>query len=166
MSTRIRVLFICLGNICRSPVAEGVFVDRIRRRGIEHHFEVTSAGLGGWHEGELPDERARRVAAKNGVELPSRARRVSMGEFAETHWIICMDEQNRRGLEKIGAPAERVRLLKSFAGRPIGASHEVDDPYQEGADAFDRMFAEIAEAVEHLIAHLVKEHALEVTRGD
>jgi len=166
MSTRIRVLFVCLGNICRSPVAEGVFVDRIRRRRLDHRFEVDSAGLGAWHAGELPDERARRVAAKNGVSLPSRARKVDDDEFARWDWIVCMDEQNRRGLEGLGAPAPRVRLLKSFSARPVGASIEVDDPYQEGPEAFDRMFAEIVEAVEHFIDHLVKEHALDDAAPD
>jgi len=160
MSAKIRVLFICLGNICRSPMAEGVFLHRIRERGLDAMIEVNSAGLGSWHAGELPDERTRTVASKHGVRLPSRARKVEPEEFERTHWIVCMDEQNRRGLERLGAPHDRVRLLKAFAPRPIGRSLEVDDPYQEGPEAFDRMYIEISEAVEHMIDHLVEAHAL------
>lgn len=161
MRERIRVLFVCLGNICRSPVAEGVFLHRIRARGLDPHVEVDSAGLGSWHAGELPDERARAVASKHGVPLPSRARAVDPDEFDRWHWIVCMDHQNRRGLERLGAPLERVRLLKSFSPRAIGASDEVDDPYQHGPEAFDRMFREISEAVEHMVDHLVEVHGLE-----
>lgn len=160
MTTRVRVLFVCLGNICRSPVAEGIMRDLLRRKGLEHLVEVSSAGLGGWHAGELPDHRARAVAVRKGLVLESRARKVDPDEFARTDWIVCMDEQNRRGLERIGAPLDRVRLLKSFAPAPVGASPEVEDPYEHGDDAFERMFLEIAESMSHLIDHLRRHHGL------
>lgn len=161
MSVRVRVLFVCLGNICRSPVAEGVLKHRLRERGLERFVAVSSAGLGGWHVGERPDRRSIDVAAKNGVTLESRARLVDPGEFESTHWIICMDRQNRRGLEKLGAPSARVRLLKSFVPDAGHAIEELGDPYQHGPEAFDRMFAEICEHVDHFVAHLVAEHGLE-----
>jgi len=155
------VLFVCLGNICRSPVAEGVFRDRLRRRGLEDFVQVSSAGLGGWHAGERPDARALAVAAKHGVPLASRARRIDPAEFEQTHWIVCMDHQNRRGLEQISAPSERVRLLKSFVPSGLGSSDEVDDPYEHGPEAFDRMFSEIAASIDHFIDHLVRTHGFD-----
>jgi len=160
MSDRVRVLFICLGNICRSPVAEGVLRTRLRAMGLDHLVEVSSAGLGGWHAGERPDGRSLEVAKRNGVVLDSRARVINPDEFEHTHWIICMDQQNRRGLEKLGAPSDRVRLLKSFAPRSPGDSEEVDDPYEHGTDAFDRMFTDIATSMEHFIEHLIVSHTL------
>lgn len=165
MSVPVRVLFVCLGNICRSPVAEGVFRERLKARGIDHLVEVSSAGLGGWHAGERPDHRAIAAAARHGVPLASRARRVDPAEFDRTHWIVCMDHDNRRGLERIGAPGARVRLLKSFAPAAIGTSDEVDDPYEHGDDAFDRMVREVAESMDHFIEHLVREHGLERAHG-
>ncbi|MBX3354685.1 MAG: low molecular weight phosphotyrosine protein phosphatase [Phycisphaeraceae bacterium] len=160
MAARIRVLFICLGNICRSPVAAAVLQHRLREVGADPFVEVSSAGLGGWHAGERPDERAREVAARHGIPMVSRARQVEPDEFARTHLIICMDEQNRRGLARMGAPAERVQLLKSFSATPIGATMEVDDPYPHGPEAFDLMFKEIMIAVDALVEHLVREHEL------
>lgn len=165
MSVRVRVLFVCLGNICRSPVAEGVFRQRVKARGLEHLVDVSSAGLGGWHAGERPDHRAIAAATRHGVPLESRARRIDPVEFGRTHWIVCMDHDNRRGLERIGAPSERVRLLKSFAPGAIGASDEVDDPYEHGDEAFDRMVREVTESMDHFIDHLVREHGLEEAHG-
>lgn len=160
MSDRVRVLFVCLGNICRSPVAEGVLKQRLQTRGLDHLVEVSSAGLGGWHAGELPDPRARAVAHRNGITLTSRARKIDPDEFDRMHWIICMDHRNRSGLEKVDAPLDRVRLLKSFAPAPVGDTDEVADPYEHGDEAFDRMFREIAMSVDHLLAHLVEVHGL------
>lgn len=166
MSVRVRVLFVCLGNICRSPVAEAVLRRRLEALGLGHLVEVSSAGLGGWHAGEPPDHRAAAAAARRGFALASRARRVDPAEFDRTHWIVCMDHDNRRGLARLGAPGERVRLLRSFVPLPPGASDEVDDPYEHGPEAFDRMVAEVAEAVEHFVEHLVREHGLEAPAAE
>ena len=156
-----RILFVCLGNICRSPLAEGVFIHLARERGVADRFIVDSAGTGHWHIGELPDPRARAVAQNNGVELPSRARQVdaardlvepddSGGDSGHGwHWLIGMDRSNCANLIRLGAPRERVRLLRSFdpqlAGRP-DSELEVPDPYQEADEAFDEVFGMVKRA--------------------
>src|SRR5262245_42334662 len=93
---RIRVLFVCLGNICRSPLAEGVFLHLAQAAGVADRFEVDSAGTGDWHAGERPDSRATAVARKHGVELPSIARQVTRADFDRFDHIVAMDRENLR----------------------------------------------------------------------
>lgn len=149
MPERIRVVFVCLGNICRSPVAEAVMRHRVRERGVEARFHLSSAGLGSWHAGSPPDERSQAVVQRHRIEMTSRARVIDEEDLSRAHWIICMDESNRRQLLRRGAAPERVRLLRSFHAE--AESTEVDDPYEHGPEAFERMFREIHAAIDPLI---------------
>ena len=146
------ILFICMGNICRSPLAEGVFLDRIGKLGVAQQFGVDSAGTGGWHAGSPPDPRSEEVARRNGVPLVSRARQVVRDDFESFDLLIVMDNDNARELEAMGCPREKIRLLLSFGGD--GPHEEVPDPYYGGADGFQLMYELIDGAVDHLLRHL------------
>ena len=152
------VLFICLGNICRSPLAEGVFLHLARERGVADRFRVDSCGMGGWHVGEPPDTRAMAVARKHGVHLPSRARRFDPpGDWERFHWLVAMDLANQRDLLREGAPKDRVRLLRSFDPALAGRHEqdlEVPDPYYGADGGFDEVFAMVRAACEGLLEAL------------
>lgn len=170
----IRILFVCLGNICRSPLAEGVFVDLAHKRGVADRFIVDSCGTGDWHRGELADPRSRAVARKHGIELTHRARvlrpdydfpalsgiAAPPGRNASPpfDWFIGMDRQNCRRLIAVGAPPARVALLRSFdpalRGRPEH-EQEVPDPYTEPDEAFDEVYAMVVRACDGLLDHLL-----------
>jgi len=140
-SPRTSVLFVCLGNICRSPLAEGIFRKLVSEAGLETRFDIDSAGTGAWHVGERPDARAEMVANQHGVHLASRARQISEDDLRHFDWIIAMDRENLRNIERmadaIGSDAE-IRLLRDFDEE--GTGDEVPDPYYGGASGFENVF--------------------------
>ena len=141
----VRLCFVCLGNICRSPLAEGVFLHLARDRGVLERFEVDSCGTGSWHIGERPDPRAQAVAHKHGVELPSFGRQIDADRDARHDLLLAMDRSNAHGVVAAGVPEDRVRLMLSFDPEsPPGA--EVPDPYFGGGDGFDRVHAMLTRA--------------------
>jgi protein-tyrosine phosphatase len=155
------VLFVCLGNICRSPLAEGIFMHRARQRGIADRFDVDSCGTGAWHVGERADSRSLAVAARHGVALPSVARQLDPPiDFARFGWIMAMDRSNVRNLIRAGADASRVRLLRSYDpalhGKPENEL-EVPDPYEWEEDGFERVFAMLDAACAGLLDVLADE---------
>jgi protein-tyrosine phosphatase len=150
--TTTRILFLCLGNICRSPAAEGIFIHRARERGVLDRFEVDSAGLGSWHAGDRPDPRTLAEAARRGIPLPGVARQVTARDFDHHHLIVYMDAQNRAGLERRGAPADRLRAMASFAAGP--GPDDVADPYEHGPEAFASMFDHLERAVDGMLDEL------------
>lgn len=143
------ILFICMGNICRSPLAEGIFLHKARERGIHDEFEVDSAGTGGWHVGDPPDHRSIEVAEANGVRLVSRARQVKRRDFAEFDLLMCMDDENARALAHMGCPSEKIKLLMEY--HDDSPHDEVPDPYYGGRDGFRLMHELIDRAVEQLL---------------
>jgi len=147
------VLFICMGNICRSPLAEGLFIHHANRRGVLGRFSVDSAGTGGWHAGERPDPRSLAVAAKNGVTLPGHARQVVVEDFTRFDHLLCMDHANLRHLLDMGAPEERTKLMLSFD--PKAPLVEVPDPYYGGDDGFDTVFAMLDRACDLAVEDLL-----------
>lgn len=147
-----RILFLCLGNICRSPAAEGIFLHRALQRGMADRFEVDSAGLGGWHAGERPDPRTIAEAARRGIRLPSVARQVTSRDFDHHHVIVYMDAQNLAGLERRGAPAHKLRAMTSF--HPGPTPDDVADPYEHGPEAFSAMFDHLEAAVDGMLDEL------------
>ncbi|MCA8959793.1 MAG: low molecular weight phosphotyrosine protein phosphatase [Planctomycetes bacterium] len=148
-----RVLFVCLGNICRSPLAEGLFLHHARREGVDHRFEIDSAGTGGWHSGERADPRMRATAARHGVELTSRARQVVPRDFTHFDSIVAMDDSNVEHLVAAGAPRARVRLL--LEADPAAEVREVPDPYYGGVDGFEQVYRLVDSACQKLLAELV-----------
>ena len=140
--SKIAVLFVCLGNICRSPLAEAAFRAEAERLGLA--VEVDSAGTGDWHRGEPPDHRAQAAARRNGVDIGGyRARQVRAEDFVRFTHIVAMDPDNLANLERLrpsGAQAE-LSLMLAHAGRP-GAP--VEDPYYGGDDGFDVTWADVS----------------------
>ena len=149
------VLFLCLGNICRSPLAEGIFIHRATERGVIDRFRVDSAGTGGWHAGDRPDPRSVAVAAKHGVDLPGRARKLEGGaDGVRFDLVIAMDSQNASDAIAAGVPEGRVHLMRSFdpAAEP-GA--EVPDPYYGGTNGFDDVYTMLVWACDGLLDGLL-----------
>jgi protein-tyrosine phosphatase len=150
----VRLLFVCLGNICRSPTAEAVMRGLVAEAGLEDKIEVESAGTGNWHVGYPPDERAVAAAAERGIELSGEARQVVRGDFGGFDLLIAMDRQNCDDLLRLAetpADREKVRLLRSYADGEL----DVPDPYYGGEDGF----AEVVEIVERCCEALLAEIA-------
>jgi low molecular weight protein-tyrosine phosphatase len=124
-----RLLFVCLGNICRSPTAEAVMRQLITANGLDSRFEVDSAGIGGWHEGEPPDRRARKAAARRGVHLRGHARTITTADFDRFDLIVPVDESNLAALRRLAPAGSRAELRKL-------APEDIPDPYYGGADGF------------------------------
>ena len=154
---QVSVLFVCLGNICRSPLAEGALRHRAEEAGLAAMMRIDSAGTGGWHVGDPPDPRSTAVAASRGVSLQGqRARRFDPDDFARFDWIVAMDRSNLRELERTreragGGPANLV-LLRDFDPDP--GDGEVPDPYYGGPDGFDLVFDMVDRSVQALLEHL------------
>jgi protein-tyrosine phosphatase len=151
-----RVLFVCLGNICRSPTAEGVLRVLAAREAPELFLEVDSAGTAGYHVGEPPDPRTRQAAARRGYDLSAlRARIIEPEDFQRFDLILAMDRDNLRVLRS-RAPAavhERLRLLLEFAPHD-GGPEDVPDPYYGGPNGFEEVLDLIEAAARGLLAHL------------
>ncbi|MDA0327411.1 MAG: low molecular weight phosphotyrosine protein phosphatase [Gemmatimonadetes bacterium] len=146
------VLFVCLGNICRSPLAEGVFQNLVHEAGLSDRFVIESAGTGAWHVGEPPDVRAVIVASEHGIELTSLARQVVDDDLRRFDYVIAMDRENLRNLERMasatGSEAE-IRLLREFDAEAEGG--EVPDPYYGGASGFETVYEMVVRACQGLL---------------
>lgn len=139
----LRILFVCLGNICRSPTAEGVMRHVVREEGLEGSIEIDSAGTGGWHVGAPPDERATTAAGRRDIVLEGAARKFSRADFEAFDLILAMDAENARDMMAL-APSEeaaaKVRLLREFDPGGDGSGDlDVPDPYYGGEDGFERV---------------------------
>ena len=146
------VLFVCLGNICRSPLAEGILRRKARERGLD--LEIDSAGTGDWHAGSLPDERACAEGASRGCDMTMRARQVRRDDFARFDLVVAMDAQNRRDLLRLAGPhADKVRLMREFdPTAPQGA--EIPDPYCGEASHFTEVAEMLERAADGLLGAL------------
>ncbi|MCA9649102.1 MAG: low molecular weight phosphotyrosine protein phosphatase [Myxococcales bacterium] len=137
-----RVCFVCLGNICRSPTAEGVFRHLVEEAGLSGAFEIDSAGTAAYHAGESPDRRSAATARRRGVPLGGRARQFVREDFGRFDHVLAMDRANLEALRRL-APSEKarakVRLLRDHDPR-APAEAEVPDPYYGGPDGFDDVF--------------------------
>ena len=134
-----KILFICLGNICRSPAAEGVLKSIVAEHGRRAEWEIDSAGTGGWHIGELPDKRMRVHARQRGIELNHRTRKVKAADFDDFDLIIPMDADNEMNLKRLAPSLEAARKIvpmATFIDPSFGYDH-VPDPYYEGAEGFE-----------------------------
>lgn len=156
---RIGVCFVCLGNICRSPTAEGVMQHLVTKARLEERFLIDSAGTGAYHVGERADPRSRAEARRRGLELGSRARQFVAGDYARFDYVIAMDRSNHRHLEGLArGPADLAKLflLRSFEQNP----HELDvpDPYYGGERGFADVFDIALRGCRGLLAHIRAEH--------
>jgi protein-tyrosine phosphatase len=158
---RYRILFVCMGNICRSPTAEGVFRRMLQERAPDLDVEVDSAGTHGYHVGEGPDRRAVEAAARRGVDLRGlRARMVEAADFERFDLLLAMDRLNREVLLDRSPPGyrERVRLFLEFA--PESGQADVPDPYYGGGIGFERVLDLVEEASQGLLDDLIEHRGL------
>ena len=159
--SKINVLFVCLGNICRSPTAEGVFRALVESEGLADSFHIDSAGTSGWHQGELPDPRSMKEALRHGVDLSGqRSRAVEDSDFKKFDYILAMDYANLEEL-KTRCPENlqgRVKLFTSFA--PDLGVAEVPDPYHDGPQGFEHVFRIAESSAKGLLQAIVRDRAM------
>ncbi len=158
----VRVLFVCLGNICRSPVAEGVFRSLARKNGLEGLFQIDSARTGAWHVGQAPDSRMCQTATKHRVDLTGqRARQFIERDLAEFDYVFAMDESNLRDIllhDREDRFHDRVELFRKYDPEPD--DYQVPDPYYGGDGGFDKVYTIVERTARALIDHLSHVHDL------
>jgi protein-tyrosine phosphatase len=159
MFMTVNVLFVCLGNICRSPTADGIFRQRVAAAGMQQRIGVDSAGTADWHQGRAPDARTLAAAAKRGYDLSSlRARQVIAGDFQEFDYVLAMDKSNLSHLRRL-APADypgHLGLFLDFA--PHLGLREVPDPYYGGTEGFEQVLDLVEQASDELLNHIRQNH--------
>ena len=153
-----KILFVCLGNICRSPAAEAIFNQKIKERDIENFFVVDSAGTGGWHIGNLPDQRMRTTALSKGIELTSRARQIEENDLYEFDHILVMDKDNLNAVKSLikddmHTMNSKIKLILSYSKK--SQLDEVPDPYYGGQNGFEKVLDLLNDAIEELIDSLI-----------
>lgn len=150
----LKVLFVCLGNICRSPTAEGVFRSYVKRAGLDKKITIDSAGTADWHTGKAPDSRTIKAAAKRGYDLSSlKARQAVSEDFQRFDLILAMDKSNLENLQKI-RPADAKAELALYLPRMGLDIQEVPDPYYGGADGFELVLDMLEQASEQLLSEI------------
>ena len=155
----IRVVFVCLGNICRSPTAEGVFRHLVEQQGLSEHIAADSSGTSGWHNGEPPDRRSQQSAMARGIDLSGlRSRKARPEDFHKFNYVLAMDSSNFDNLQAMCPPGyeDRLHMFMKFApefGRP-----DIPDPYYE--DGFDGVFDMLEAASKRLLAEIRDRHGL------
>ena len=153
-----KILFVCLGNICRSPAAEGVFKQKIKERDLEKLFVVDSAGTGGWHVGNLSDPRMRETALSRGIELTSRSRKIEESDLYEFDHILVMDNDNLDAVKSLikdhkNPVNSKIKLILSYSKN--SQSDEVPDPYYGGQNGFEKVLDLLNDAIDELIDSLI-----------
>lgn len=155
----VNVLFVCLGNICRSPTADGIFRERVASAGLQQQIGVDSAGTGDWHVGRAPDSRTIAAAARRGYDLsPLRARQVGEADFHEFDYVLAMDKSNLSHLRRLAPTnyAGHLGLLLDFV--PHVGLREVPDPYYGGAQGFEQVLDLVELAADELLNHIRQKH--------
>jgi protein-tyrosine phosphatase len=159
MNEKVSILFVCMGNICRSPTAHGVFRDLVRREGLEERVVVDSAGTHAYHVGESPDRRAQETARKRGINLGDlRARQAVARDFESFDYVLAMDRDNFAILSRLCPEQHRRKLYLFLDFAPDLGIREVPDPYYGGSRGFEQVFDMVEAAAEGLLAELRARH--------
>lgn len=159
MENKYRILFVCLGNICRSPAAEGIMRRLVGQEGISDRVEVDSAGTYGGHRGQLPDPRMRSAAARRGLSLTHRSRPIREEDFEQFDRIVVMDDMNYEDVHRLAPSrkaAERIFRMTEFCRRHPDRTY-VPDPYYEGHEGFELVLDLLEDACEGLLEEMKKE---------
>lgn len=158
----IRVLFVCLGNICRSPLAEAIFANKVNAAKLHSQFKSDSAGTSDFHIGELPDDRTIKCAAKYSLAMNHRARQVNRTDFRDFEYILAMDENNLRSLNNLkvryGFADKEIHLMRDFVAATQGLP--VPDPYYGGEEGFEEIYHILDEALDSFLAQVKETHQL------
>lgn len=161
----INVLFVCLGNICRSPLAEGIFCELVKQNGLTSEISCDSAGTHSYHIGNLPDHRSRRVASNSGLMLTHRARKLVSDDFGLFDYVVAMDESNFQNIQILShrstgfeMPEDRLFLMREFDTNTT--EKNIPDPYYEDIAAFEEVYKLLTGCCENLLAFLVERHRL------
>ncbi len=154
------VLFICLGNICRSPAAQAVMQRMVDERGLTDRFFIDSAGIGGWHIGDLPDKRMRVHARPRGYELTHRARKVNSADFEDFDLIVGMDAGNVDDLRSLAATIEQDRKVVMMGDyiRQYPNYDYVPDPYYEGSEGFELVLDLLEDSCDNLLNRIIEQN--------
>ena len=156
MSKIAEISFVCLGNICRSPLAQGVFQDLVNREKLDQKIFISSAGTGNWHIGNLPDERMRQTALSKGIKLESRAQQFQSKDFNRFHLILAMDHSNLIRLSEIAPsalPPDKLMLFRSFDPES-NEDQDVPDPYYGGAKGFEEVYSMVKRTCPPLLDYI------------
>ena len=153
-----KILFVCLGNICRSPAAEGVFKQKVKDRDLEKLFVVDSAGTGSWHVGNLADPRMRETALSRGIELTSRSRKIEKSDLYEFDHILVMDNDNLFAVKSLikdnqNPVSSKIKLILNYSKK--AQVREVPDPYYGGQNGFEKVIDLLDDAMDGLIDDLM-----------
>lgn len=152
-----KVLFVCLGNICRSPMAEAIFIDMVKKQGLEDEFEIDSAGTSNYHIGESPDKRMQKTAQLHHIDMPSKARQFVAEDFQDFDIIIGMDEANIRDIKSVQKSNNvRAKLFKMRDFDTVDKGGDVPDPYFGGAQGFEDVYQMLYRCNTNLMTYLQK----------
>lgn len=155
----IKIIFVCLGNICRSPLAEGVFRELIREKGWDSQFSIDSAGTASYHVGKSPDPGSRRVALRHGFSIEDlRARQFTPHDLDKWDYVVAMDASNRKNIEKLGALGGELWLMRDFDPNEKGGN--VPDPWSLGDEAFLECYQIIRRSCETFLNYIAGKHGL------
>lgn len=160
--SKYKIMFVCMGNICRSPLAHGVFQKMVTIHGLSDHFEIESSGTTGYHMGELPDHRMSQTALSHGYDLKHRARRFMPHDLEDYDLVLAMDKENLRDIMAQASDDEQRRKVKLFRDfDPLGYENsEVPDPYYGGPEGFDNVFKIVERTSKSLMEKLSEERGL------
>ncbi len=153
-----RLLFVCLGNICRSPAAEGIMQTIVKKNGFQDIVEVDSAGTSGWHEGDLPDERMRAHGERRGYDFSSPARKFQKSDLEKFDYIIVMDNDNYKNVKSMASNKSQENKIKKMTEFAIQYKHnnEIPDPYYGGPAGFELVLDLLEDACEGLMQEIIK----------
>jgi protein-tyrosine phosphatase len=159
---KLGVLFVCLGNICRSPLAEGVFRHHVEEAGLKDFFDIDSAGTSSYHAGDSPDPRTTTVARARGIDLRGESRQITTRDLDRFDYVIVMDDENRAAVKRLArekSPKAVVHMLREFDPEAHG-DLDVPDPYYGGERGFESVHDMVDRATRTLLEHLRTRHGL------